>query len=102
MHRRNLIWKAGSIIVFKLLRNQANHSPKSLKSQYCHNRIEHLKIDSLHKWWHDVKTLCGLSANNNNCLQIITECDAPVYPSILPDAINKHFNPINVDALDYI
>jgi hypothetical protein len=84
IHRRNLEWKAVLVDVFNLLQNQTNRSQKSLEAQYCHDRIEHFKTDRLHNWWHDVKTLCGLSTNNNGCFKIITDNS-----SILPDAISE-------------
>lgn len=104
VYRRNIAWKDGLVDVFKLLRNQANCSRKSLKSQCYHDRIEHLENDRLHNWWHDVEMLLvypPVIVTFKN----ITEGNASVDPRILPDTINKfltsvteHVSPIEFDA----
>lgn len=97
--RRDVAYKAGSVVLFKKLRNQINRVGKSLKSQYYLDRVQCLKADKPRNWWQHIKELSGAVdiSNRSVCFDNLSLNGERINPELLSDVINDFFVSVSGD-----
>ena len=83
--------------LFKLWRNKVQYSIKECKKNYYNSKVRNLKETNISRWWKEVKSLSGVSCNDDEWFhQLIDESTADPTTSLC-DQINAFFTSLTSD-----
>jgi hypothetical protein len=81
----------GNLPLFRLLRNRVNQERKYCRGKYYETKVAQLKDCEPSKWWKEVKKLCGLSQNPDDCTKSLQQIEGVFNKDELANKINETF-----------
>ena len=97
---RDAAWRSGDLVLFRKLRNRANRTRISLRTQYYIDEVEQLKQLNPRDWWRHVKAISGINKERNN-LQFfnnVTFNNTHVDINAFPECFNNFMSSLIADV----
>ena len=93
---RTKAFNKGDVVLYKKLRNKAEHLRKHCKKQYYFNQVNSFKNSDPRKWWKEIKRISGLK-NKNSPFDQLSSINGDVNQSSLSDLVNSFFISVSTD-----